>query len=193
MRGSHHLSWQVRKPPRVGFGLTIGENGSYSKVVAVTCYLPCARGCAIVRPGRGGEEGRPGWDTLHHWCRRCCPDLGPRVRCVAGTLCGQPADGPRRARPSARDACFQVKSGFTHVGVSRHAILSARGLQAHNLYRVKARPRGPAGRMLRGRGTPGCARDAVDFLRLPTAGVRQSPETCASVQGPGLGGAAGGR
>lgn len=109
---------------------------------------------------------------------------GPRLRCVAGTLCGQPADGPRRACPSAHAVCFQVQSGFHTRGDFRACNSECTCVRAHSLYRVKARPRAPGDRRS-GVRAPQCVREvAAGFLGIPATG-EPSPETCASCAGPG--------
>lgn len=145
-------------------------------------YLPCARWCAIVWPGGWGRAGRRGVRAGG----RCVTTAGaghtgrgPRLRRVAGTLCGQPADGPRRACPSAHAACFRVQSGFHTRGDFRACNSECTCVRAHGLYRAKARPHA-----LSRDGRPGVCKGGSGLPRDPATGER-SPETCASCPGPG--------
>lgn len=84
-----------------GAGVYLQREWKLLEVVAtVTSSSLCntASGCAVVWPAGGG----------------------PRLCCVSGTLCGQPADGPRRACPSlhVHAACLRSRwashtRGFT--------------------------------------------------------------------------------
>lgn len=128
---------------RGGAGVYLQREWKLLEVVAtVTSSSLCnaASSCAVVWPAGGG----------------------PRLRCVAGTLCGQPADGPRRACPSVHvhAACLRSRwashtRGFMACNSERVWCASPRFAQGEG---KTAPPRPAPGLTLGSVGSSVCAR-----------------------------------
>lgn len=83
---------------------------------------------------------------------------------MPGTLCGQPADGPRP--PALRLCMLRVfKLNFTQLGSSWHATLGLNGLCVAVFTGMGAKPLSSAGRLL-GVWLSPCA-EVAGFLRVP--------------------------
>lgn len=155
----------------------LNENG-------MCCYeatFRCAHLCKVVHTHQGGQACAGAARA------QAARPAGP------GTLCGQPADDPRRAVP--RLCVLRVlkfKPSFTQLGASWHATLRVNGLCV-----AVFTGRGPHAQLCRapagGVALPVCA-EVAGFLGVPR--TRDGPKTCASCPGPearGCVGVAGGR
>lgn len=146
-----------------------------------SAVFACARWCTI------SVSDRQGWQVCAGVAR--AQAAGPTM---PGTLCGQPADGPRP--PALRLCMLHVfKLNFTQLGSSWHATLGLNGLCVAVFTGMGAKPLRSAGRLL-GVWLSLCVQRWRGSLGFPGQG--DGPETCASCPGPeaqGCMGVAGGR